>query len=194
MPLKKSHDKNVDDVVSSMELKAQGLRDKIQGVNDQIDRLKQQLAGPTRDTARAQATKLLQQRRQYQRQLTVIEKQSMNITAAKTSMSILETSRQTFDAMSSLNKAMGQRMKGFSADKIADLQDDMSELLYSADEITNTLSQDFAVPDSVTDADLELEMSILESEIAAGQMTEAGARPVYLEQSAPAEDEDEFII
>jgi len=73
----------------------------------------------------------------------------------------LRNTMATVDAMQTANKEMRKTYGKIDIDKIDQVQDEMEDLIESANEIQESLGRSYGVPDEVDEADLMAELDAL---------------------------------
>lgn len=73
----------------------------------------------------------------------------------------LRNTMATVDAMQTANKEMKKTYGKIDLDKIERVQDDMEDLIESANEVQETLGRSYGVPDEIDEADLQAELDAL---------------------------------
>lgn len=107
------------------------------------------------------AIRVLKQKRLYESQLTQLQQQSYNMEQATMTTENLRNTMATVDAMQTANKEMRKTYGKIDIDKIDQVQDEMEDLIESANEIQESLGRSYGVPDEVDEADLMAELDAL---------------------------------
>lgn len=141
--------------------------------------------GPGKNALRQKALKLLKQRKQIEAQKDALETQSWNMEQASIQTDNLRNALVTVDAMKSANKELKKQYGKINIDKIESLQDEMADLMDMSQELQDTMSRNYAVPDDISESELDAELEALgeEMEFEASQ-SEATGLPSYLLDSS----------
>lgn len=141
--------------------------------------------GPGKNTLRQKALKLLKQRRQIEAQKDALETQSWNMEQAAIQTDNLRNAMVTVDAMKSANKELKKQYGKINIDQIESLQDEMADLMDMSSELQDTMARNYAVPDDISDTELDAELEALgeEMEFESAQ-NEANGIPSYLLDSS----------
>ena len=73
----------------------------------------------------------------------------------------LRNTMATVDAMNLANKEMKKTYGKIDIDKIERVQDEMEDLIESANEVQESLGRSYGVPDEIDEADLQAELDAL---------------------------------
>ena len=111
--------------------------------------------GPGKRAVQQRALRVLQQRKVYEGQLEQLQQQTFNMEQAVMTTENLSNTMATVDAMKAANKQMKKQYGKIDIDKIDTIQDDMQDLIESANEVQETLGRNYGVPDEIDEADLE---------------------------------------
>lgn len=94
----------------------------------------------------------------------------------------LRNTMATVDAMQTANKEMKKSYGKIDLDRIEKVQDDMEDLMESANEVQEMLGRTYGVPDDIDEADLQAELDALGDDLLADD-AETDATPSYLQSS-----------
>jgi charged multivesicular body protein 5 len=104
---------------------------------------------------------VLKQKRLYEGQLAQLQQQSYNMEQATMTTENLRNTMATVDAMQTANKEMKKTYGKIDLDKIERIQDDMEDLMESANEVQETMGRSYGVPDEIDESDLQAELDAL---------------------------------
>lgn len=104
---------------------------------------------------------MLKQKRLYEGQLAQLQQQSYNMEQATMTTENLRNTMATVDAMQTANKEMKKTYGKIDLDKIERIQDDMEDLMESANEVQETMGRSYGVPDEIDESDLQAELDAL---------------------------------
>lgn len=139
--------------------------------------------------------KILERRRAYEQQKDQLMSQSWNMEQASMMQDNLRNTMTTVDAMKTTTKALKKQYGKVDIDKIDKLQDEMADLMDIGNEIQESISRSYDVPEDVDEAELDAELEALGEEVdleeAMGDMS-GGQLPAFMQdQTAPPQFIDE---
>jgi len=144
--------------MSSIEVKIRKLDGELLVYKDQLAKLR---AGPGKNAVQQRALRVLKQKKMYEAQMAQLTQQSFNMENASMMTENLRNTMATVDAMQLANKELRKQYGKVDVDKIEDIHYEMEDLIEQANEIQETLSRSYAVPDEMDEADLEAELDAL---------------------------------
>lgn len=148
--------------------------------------------GPGKSHIRQKALKLLQQRKMYESQRDQLQQQSWNMEQASMMQDNLKNVMTTVDAMKSTNKSLKQQYGKIDIDKIEKLQDEMADLMDMGNDIQESISRSYDVPEDVDEAELDAELEALGEEVGFEGIGEESSVPGFmLDEVKPPEFIDE---
>ncbi|KAI8115719.1 hypothetical protein FF38_11030 [Lucilia cuprina] len=159
---------SLNDAISSLETRISGLDVKIAKLNGELSTYQQKLGkmkeGPAKQHLKTQAMRILKQRKQIESQRDQLQSQSWNMEQATMTQDNLKNTMLTLDAMKSANKELKKQYGKVDIDKIESMQDEMADLMDLNDEIQNTMSRSYEVPDEINEEELDAELDLLYDE------------------------------
>lgn len=142
--------------------------------------------GPGKQAIKQKALKVLQRRKQYEAQRDQLQQQSWNMEQAGMMQDNLKNVMTTVDAMKTTNKALKQQYGKIDIDKIEKMQDEMADLMDIGNEINESISRAYDVPEDVDEAELDAELEALGEDMAFEQeLGGAEAMPSFLQDEVP---------
>jgi len=108
------------------------------------------------------AIRVLQQKKMYEAQIASLEQQTFNMEGAAITTENLRNTTLTVEAMKNANKQLKKEYGKVDIDKIEAMQDELQALLEQADEVQESLSRSYTVPDGIRDDELEAELAELD--------------------------------
>ena len=148
--------------------------------------------GPGKNALRQKALKVLQRRKQYEAQRDQLSQQSGNMEQAGMMQDNLKNTMTTVDAMKTTTKTLKKQYGKVDIDQIERLQDEMADLMDVGNEIQESLSRAYDVPDDVDEADLDAELEALGEETMFESSMGESAMPGFLQDEvAPPQFVDE---
>lgn len=117
--------------------------------------------GPGKSAIKSKALKVLQQRKKYEAQRDQLQQQSWNMEQANMMQDNLKNVMTTVDAMKTTNKALKQQYGKIDIDKIERMQDEMADLMEMGNDINESISRAYDVPEDVDEAELDAELEAL---------------------------------
>ncbi len=120
--------------------------------------------GPGKTAIKQKALKVLQQRKMYEGQRDQMQSQSWNMEQANMMQDNLKNVMTTVDAMKTTNKSLKQQYGKINIDKIEKMQDEMADLMEIGNDIQESISRSYDVPEDVDEAELDAELEALGDE------------------------------
>ncbi|KAG6810951.1 hypothetical protein H0H92_009654 [Tricholoma furcatifolium] len=149
---------STDARVASIEVKVRKLDAELARYKEQMSKLRN---GSGKDAVQQRAMRTLKQKRMYEAQIAQLAQQTFNMESAAMTTDNLRNTMATLDAMQTANKEMRKQYGKIDIDKIENMHFEMEDLIEQANEIQETLSRSYAVPDEIDEADLEAELDAL---------------------------------
>ena len=150
--------------------------------------------GPGKNAIRQRAKACLERRRMYESQKDQLMSQQWNMEQATMMQDNLRNTMTTVDAMKTTTKELKKQYGKIDIDKIDKLQDEMADLMDIGNEIQESISRSYDVPEDVDEAELDAELEALGEEVDLGEASYEGAdsMPAFMmDQSAPPQFIDE---
>lgn len=185
--------KRLDDKAGSLDVKLNKLNMELSSIQSKLRNMRE---GPAKSTLKQKAMKLLRQRKQIESQKDQLESQSWNMTQASMTTDNLQNTMVTINAMKTANKELKKTYGKISIDEIENLQDEMIDLIEKGNELQESLSTSYDVPEDISESELDAELEALGEEMDfENEMAESGiGAPTYLnDTSAPANKLPTFI-
>lgn len=120
--------------------------------------------GPGKSAIKQKALKVLQQRKMYESQRDQLQSQSWNMEQAGMMQDNLKNTMATVDAMKTTTKELKKQYGKVNIDKIERMQDEMAELMDVGNDIQESISRSYDVPEDVDEAELDAELDALGEE------------------------------
>lgn len=148
--------------------------------------------GPGKTALRQKALKILQRRKQLESQRDQLMQQSWNMEQAGMMQDNLKNTMTTVDAMKTTTKTLKKQYGKVDVDQIERLQDEMADLMDVGNEIQESLSRAYDVPEDVDEAELDAELEALgEESMFEGSMGESVVPGFLQDEVAPPQFIDE---
>jgi charged multivesicular body protein 5 len=148
--------------------------------------------GPGKTAIKQKALKVLQQRKMYESQRDQLQQQSWNMEQAGMMQDNLKNTMTTVDAMKTTTKELKKQYGKINIDKIEKLQDEMADLMEMGNDIQESISRSYDVPEEVDEAELDAELEALGEEVEFEGIGESSGMPSYmLDDAAPPQFIDE---
>ncbi|KAK9478368.1 Snf7 family [Lipomyces japonicus] len=174
----------LEEAVSNLDTRISSLDVKLSKVNAELSVYQQKLSrmndGPGKLALKQKAIKLLRQRKMIETQKDGLQSQSWNMEQASMTTSNLRNVMTTVDAMKQANKELKKQYGKINIDKIESIQDEMEDLLDMSSELQDTMSRSYALPDDVSEGELDAELEALGEEMAFDTTEPGEAVPSYL--------------
>lgn len=143
--------------------------------------------GPGKTTMKQKALKVLQQRKMYESQRDQLQQQSWNMEQAGMMQDNLKNTMTTVDAMKTTTKELRKQYGKVDIDKIEKLQDEMADLMDMGNDIQESISRSYDVPEDVDEAELDAELEALGEEVEfEGPVGESSGVPGFLAEEPPS--------
>ncbi|KAF8457817.1 Snf7-domain-containing protein [Terfezia claveryi] len=181
--------------ISSLDSRVESIDVKLAKLNAELSTYQQRMAkmrdGPGKSALKQKALKVLQQRKMYEGQREQLQQQGWNMEQAGMMQDNLKNVMVTVDALKTTNKELKMQYGKINLDKIEQLQDEMADLMDLGNEIQESISRSYNVPDDVDEAELDAELEALseEMELSGGWETEVGGSdslPAFLQEEEPS--------
>ncbi len=141
--------------------------------------------GPGKQAIKAKALKVLQRRKMYETQREQLQQQSWNLEQAGMMQDNLKNVMTTVDTMKTTNKALKQQYGKINIDKIEKMQDEMADLMDMGNEINESISRAYDVPEDVDEAELDAELEAMGEDMAFEQEMGVSETPGFLTDEVP---------
>jgi charged multivesicular body protein 5 len=137
--------------------------------------------GPGKNALRQKALKVLQRRKQYEAQRDQLSQQSWNMEQAGMMQDNLKNVMTTVDAMKTTTKTLKKQYGKIDIDQIERMQDEMADLMEVGNEIQESISRAYDVPEDVDEADLDAELEALGDDVMFENQMGEDAVPNFLQ-------------
>jgi len=179
----------IDERVSSITVKITALNTELATYTERLQRTRAGTPGHT--ALKQKALKVLQRRKAFEAQRERLEGQVWNMEQAQDMRDNLTNVAATVDALDQSNRELRKTYGKIDLDKIERLQDEMADLLDVGNEIQESLSRGYDVPEDVDEQELDAELEALgvEMEMEREQQQQyggmAGNVPSFLMDEVP---------
>lgn len=169
---------------------------KLAKLNSELSTYQQKLArmrdGPGKSAIKQKALKVLHQRKMYESQRDQLQQQSWNMEQAGMMQDNLKNTMTTVDAMKTTTKELRKQYGKVNIDQIERLQDEMADLMDIGNDIQESISRSYEVPEEVDEAELDAELEALGEEVQLEGIGESEGMPAFmLDQAGPPQFIDE---
>jgi charged multivesicular body protein 5 len=179
----------VDNRVASIDVKLAALNSELSTYQSKIAKMRD---GPGKNALRQKALKVLQRRKQYEAQRDQLSQQSWNMEQAGMMQDNLKNVMTTVDAMKTTTKTLKKQYGKIDVDQIERMQDEMADLMEVGNEIQESISRAYDVPEDVDEAELDAELDALGEETMFESSMGENAIPSFLQDEvAPPQFIDE---
>ncbi|RAH71560.1 putative SNF7 family protein (Cta1) [Aspergillus aculeatinus CBS 121060] len=180
---------NVETRISSIDVKLAALNSELSTYQTKIAKMRD---GPGKTALRQKALKVLQRRKQYEAQRDQLSQQSWNMEQAGMMQDNLKNVMTTVDAMKTTTKTLKKQYGQIDIDKIERMQDEMADLMDIGNEIQESISRAYDVPEDVDEAELDAELEALgEETMMEGAMADSAMPSFLQDEVAPPQFIDE---
>ncbi|KAF2020518.1 charged multivesicular body protein-like protein 5 [Aaosphaeria arxii CBS 175.79] len=182
--------------ISNLDTRVESLDVKLAKLNAELSTYQQRLAkmrdGPGKNAIKQKALKVLQQRKMYEAQRDQLQQQSWNMEQAGMMQDNLKNTMITVDAMKTTTKELRKQYGKVDIDKIEKMQDEMADLMDIGNDIQESISRSYDVPEEVDEAELDAELEALGEEVEFEGIGESTSVPGFmLDDAAPPQFIDE---
>lgn len=168
----------VDARISSIDVKLAALNSELATYQQRLSKMRD---GPGKTALRQKALKVLQRRKQYEAQRDQLAQQSWNMEQAAMMQDNLKNVMTTVDAMKTTTKTLKKQYGKIDVDQIERLQDEMADLMDIGNEINESISRAYDVPEDVDEAELDAELEALGQESLLDAQIGEDATPSFLQ-------------
>lgn len=148
--------------------------------------------GPGKSAIKQKALKVLQQRKMYESQRDQLQQQSWNMEQAGMMQDNLKNTMTTVDAMKTTTKELRKQYGKIDLDKIERMQDEMADLMEMGNDIQESISRSYDVPEDVDEEELDAELEALGEEVALEGIGESEGLPSFMvDETQPPQFIDE---
>ncbi|KAI5802213.1 Snf7-domain-containing protein [Pyronema domesticum] len=175
---------NLDTRIESIDVQLAKINAELQTYQQRIVKMRD---GPGKTALKQKALKVLQRRKMYETQKDQLEQQSWNMQQAGMMQDNLKNVMITVDAMKTTNKELKKQYGKVDIDKIEKMQDEMADLMDIGNDIQESISRSYDLPEEVDEAELDAELEALGEEVELGGGWEAEsstAIPSFLEDTS----------
>lgn len=159
---------SISDCISSVDGRADAIDEKVKKLDAELRKYKDQMAkmreGPSKNSVKARALRVLKQKKQYEGQVEGLRNQSFNMEQANYASQALKDTQATVSAMKDGVTQMKKEFKRVNIEEIEDIQDDMADMLEQSEEVQEALGRTYGVPD-IDEDELAAELDALGDEI-----------------------------
>ncbi len=175
----------VDSRIESIDVKLAKLTAELSTYQQRLGRMRD---GPGKSAIKQKAIKILQQRKMYESQKDQLQQQSWNMEQAGMMQDNLKNTMATVDAMKTTQKELKRQYGKVDIDKIDRLQDEMAELMEVGNDIQESISRSYDVPEDVDEAealgdDVEIHGEGLGEDAMPGFLTESAGPPQFIDEA-----------
>ena len=179
----------VDNRVASIDVKLAALNSELSSYQAKMSKMRD---GPGKNAIKQKALKVLQRRKQYEAQREQLSQQSWNMEQAGMMQDNLKNVMTTVDAMKTTTKTLKKQYGNIDIDKIERMQDEMADLMEVGNEINESISRAYDVPEDVDEAELDAELEALgEDSLFESSMGESAVPSFMQDEVAPPQFIDE---
>ena len=178
---------NIDTRISSLDLKLKSINGELQTYQEKLSKMRD---GPGKSALKQRALKILQKRKTYEAEKEKLESQVWNMEQAQNMQDNLKNVMTQVDAMQTTNKELRRQYGKVDIDKIERLQDEMADLMDVGNDIQESLSRGYDIPEEVDEEELDAELEMLGME-QEWETEAAGGIPGFLQDEVVPEFVDE---
>ncbi|KAK9354012.1 Snf7-domain-containing protein [Lipomyces doorenjongii] len=193
----------LDDAMANLDTRISALDVKLSKINSELSVYQQKLVrmneGAGKQALKQKALKLLKQRKMIEAQKDSLQTQSWNMEQASMTTTNLRNVMTTVDAMKGANKELKKQYGKINIDKIESIQDEMEDLLDMSSELQETMARSYALPDDVSETELDAELEALGDEMSydvegegvpSYMMEDGGGLPQFVDEPVQEDKEE----
>ncbi|KAJ9062969.1 Vacuolar protein-sorting-associated protein 60 [Entomophthora muscae] len=177
----------IQSAITTADSRIETIDSKVKKLDAELLKYKEQMKklpdGPSKNSIKARATRVLQQRNMYNTQRDQIQSQVFSMEQTQFTTENLKNTVTTVQAMKDASKELKKEFKRVDIDKIESLQDELADLIEESSYVQEALSMTYGVPDDIDENELEAELDALELEL---EFEDTDAVPEYLQEPAPS--------
>jgi len=178
----------LNSAISNVDTRIESIDVKLAKLNAELSNYQQRLAkmrdGPGKSAIKQKALKVLQQRKMYEGQRDQLQQQSWNMEQAGMMQDNLKNTMTTVDAMKTTTKELRKQYGKVNIDKIEKLQDEMADLMDMGNDIQESISRSYDVPEDVDESELDAELEALGEEVEFEGLGESQGMPSFMMDEA----------
>ncbi|KAK9895601.1 hypothetical protein P389DRAFT_203504 [Cystobasidium minutum MCA 4210] len=149
----------LQDAITATDARIDGIQVKVKKLDGELtryrDQLKRMKGGPGKAAVQERALRVLKQKKNYEAQMEQLQQQTFNMEQASMTTENLRNTMATVDAMKTANKEMKKQYGKLDVDKIESLHYEMEDLMEAANEVQESMSRTYGVPEELDEADLQ---------------------------------------
>jgi charged multivesicular body protein 5 len=168
--------------VTSIDVKLASINAELTSYQTKLSKMRD---GPGKTALKQKALKVLQRRKMYEGQRDQLEQQSWNMQQASMMTDNLKNVMTTVDVMKQTNKALKQQYGKINIDKIDQMQEEMADLMDMGNEIQESISRSYDVPEDVDEAELDAELEALGEEVGFESIGQTQGTPSFMVDEVP---------
>jgi len=176
---------SLDEGLGKLDQSIQAIDEKLAQCEQDLQKLKQEMAkgGSAKTSATQKAMLVLKRKKMLEQQRANLGGTQFNLEQVQFTQQSMQTTALTVQALETAVTVQKQQMAEIDIDKVADLQDEMADLMLDANEINDMMSRNYNIGNGLDDADLDAELQQLQDEVALDQLS--GVGPSYLPTAVP---------
>jgi charged multivesicular body protein 5 len=140
--------------------------------------------GPGKTAIKQKALKILQQRKMYEGQRDQLQQQTWNMEQAGMMQDNLKNTMITVDAMKTTTKELKKQYGKIDIDKIERMQDEMADLMEVGNDIQESISRSYDIPEDVDEDELDAELEALGEEVAFDGIGDSNEVPAFMQDES----------
>ncbi len=156
------------DAIAATDSRADSIQVKIRKLDAELSNYTQKLStlhGAAAASTKRRALQCLRQKKMYEAQLDTLTAQSMSMEQTHLTTENMRNTMTTVTALTTANKTLKKEYGKISIEKIERMQDEMADLIESANELSEVMGRSmYDVGDGIDEDELEAELDALASE------------------------------
>lgn len=181
---------SLQDTTDNLNKRGDSIDEKIRKLDAELVRYKEQLKktrpGPTQNSIKQRAMRVLKQKKMYEGQRDQLYNQTYNLEQISFTQESLKDTQHMMTAMKTANKELKKQYKTMDINKIEAMQDEMYDMMDEAGEIQEAMSRTYGVPDGIDEDELQDELDALDDDF----LEESNGEASYLGNETTSIDND----
>ncbi|KAI0136764.1 Snf7 family [Xylariales sp. AK1849] len=172
---------NIDGGIAKLDVEIAKINTELRGLTERMNRM----PASSKGYAKKRAKDLLLRRRKLEASRDQQQQQVWNMEQAQMMQDNLKGVMATVDAMKTTSKELKKQYGKVDIDKIERIQDEMADLMDVGNEIQESLSRAYDVPEDFDEEELDAELEMLGAEMEMEGAMDSGAVPDFMKDEVP---------
>ncbi|KAI9714258.1 MAG: hypothetical protein M1820_000217 [Bogoriella megaspora] len=174
----------LNDSISEVDSQIESIDVKISKLTAEATVYQQKMAkmrdGPGKSAVKQKIFKILEQRKKQQKMIEKLEGMSLSMGDVNMMLGSAKNQLTTADALQTSSKVLKKQYRKIDIDKIERLQDEMEDLMDMGNDIQESLSRSYGVPEDIDEEELEAELEALGEDVELNGVGESESMPGFM--------------